>query len=757
MANFSSYPLKDFNLSQNFLAAESGDVVRVNAQEVLDAAVEELLTKGEVVKSSDTKVALLNTDYISGTYVIVGGDAVFKDGGQAIYRVSDPGSGGDPMSNGNEAVLVYSFNFGTSAYADLGTDPSDVPTNGDLYVDSVADLPAATGSGRKIYVKGYYDDGQFVGGGQFVDTPTKRHNGVLNFDPSRSAQIGTAAYYVDSGIDVACWVRTNHTRLTVEMAGAKGAPNNDVSPFQAAIDVSNEVFCTRPLYKLSSIQTSQSVAILGLGNRDVAIETVGGIDYPMIFSRSSDIELTLKNLRLIGSGLNGVNTGTPHYKGAGVWCSAGKLHIENCEISNWSAHSIWTGNISDNWDINVYVDKLVIKNCTIDQKDLATGLGDCMRIERTNNVEISNNICDGGASGIRTQLFCNNMDIYANEVSNSYSDVGITIAHCTNARVYDNVCFGHDSHGIEADSCYRSEVHDNICYNNGGRGILFAEYTTPADSWYAGYIDGVLIPAGTTLHPVDSSVHDNQVFDNEMEGIQCISPENCFIRENNLYRNCLVSGNSNIQIATNAVSGNVQDVKVVSNTLEQSSSCLYGVSISSYQLSSNNPVVMYDNMKIGGQLCNFGVINQNGKIVFEKPIEAATTSLVSTEALSVDVPHGFYFTLTDPADPGQIGLTWNVSAPSAARSYLFRGIHRGNSDTVRIQAMEYYINSAGTETFRRTILNATISQSATFGVFASLVTSTSNNDYNTIKFLYISDDDTGATVDISDAQVYSNT
>ena len=110
MSNFGTYPKEDFSTSQNFLARNpsgSGEVIRVGGQSILDAAVVELEQSGTVVQSIDTLTEAIAFDYQSGTYVLTGGATVTIDGGQSIYRVSDPGSGGIVMDNGNELVVIY--------------------------------------------------------------------------------------------------------------------------------------------------------------------------------------------------------------------------------------------------------------------------------------------------------------------------------------------------------------------------------------------------------------------------------------------------------------------------------------------------------------------------------------------------------------------------------------------------------------------------------------------------------------------------
>lgn len=108
MARARSYPQVPFNPSQRLLATDPSrnQVVRVLSQELLDASIEDMKKSGDVVNSIDTLTEAIAADYASGIYVLVGGGSVVLDGDQAIYRVSDPGSGGIVMDNGNELIIL---------------------------------------------------------------------------------------------------------------------------------------------------------------------------------------------------------------------------------------------------------------------------------------------------------------------------------------------------------------------------------------------------------------------------------------------------------------------------------------------------------------------------------------------------------------------------------------------------------------------------------------------------------------------------
>jgi len=143
MARFGTYPKEDFDSNQNFLArnpTDSGQVIRVQGQGILDAAVAEIEQSGKVVQSIDTLTEAIATDYQSGTYVLTGGGLVTLDGDQSIYRVSDPGSGGIVMDNGNELVLLFQANAGDAGNFNVGTASGEIPLNSDLGDASLATL-----------------------------------------------------------------------------------------------------------------------------------------------------------------------------------------------------------------------------------------------------------------------------------------------------------------------------------------------------------------------------------------------------------------------------------------------------------------------------------------------------------------------------------------------------------------------------------------------------------------------------------------
>lgn len=92
--------------------------------------------------------------------------------------------------------------------------------------DSIADLPPVV-VGRTISTNSYHPGGNVGGIGKGVGVAAARHDGVINFDPNRAFPTDwndagqLTAWYADSGVDAACWVRVGvSVELPLSMAGA---------------------------------------------------------------------------------------------------------------------------------------------------------------------------------------------------------------------------------------------------------------------------------------------------------------------------------------------------------------------------------------------------------------------------------------------------------------------------------------------------------------------------------------------------------
>lgn len=306
MADFPRYPKKDFTSSMNLLGrdpAGSGQVLRVSGQSILDAAVDELVKSGAMVERIDTLTELLATDYDSGVYVITGGGSVLFDGNQSIYRVSDPGSGGTVMANGNEAVKLMDAVV-------KGTDPDQVPTNADLYVDSIEDLPPVV-VGQQIRTAGYHSGATVGGLNPGKGIALGRHNGVTLFDPNRAAEIGTAAYYVNSGIDVPCWERVGISEINNSMAGFSESSSSSVNAaaWIAAITVADALKVPNTIDggsfdcdKVVFAPSNRGLKVIGAGFDRTIInsKSVGDISFAILRADKFSDYVTVKDFTING-------------------------------------------------------------------------------------------------------------------------------------------------------------------------------------------------------------------------------------------------------------------------------------------------------------------------------------------------------------------------------------------------------------------------------------------------------------------------
>jgi hypothetical protein len=162
------------------------------------------------------------------------------------FRVAVEGGSGTVADRYQQGVLFgdqsgevgrFSSELGTAAGEDSEAFVATVAT--------IADLPTSAVYGQKVSVNEYHL-GTGKGGGPTTFTQGVRHNGGTAFDPLRAAEIGTPAYYVDSGVDADCWVRNDQgLGLFVDDFGAvphslaESSPSNSALSINATITVAN--------------------------------------------------------------------------------------------------------------------------------------------------------------------------------------------------------------------------------------------------------------------------------------------------------------------------------------------------------------------------------------------------------------------------------------------------------------------------------------------------------------------------------------
>ena len=171
--------------------------------------------------------------------------------------------------------VVRQPDIGTAATGNIGSDQDEIPTNEIAdslrvkYVASIADLPTTVIAGQTVQVNGYHP-GTTGGGGTFVGG-FGRHNGGTFIDPSRAAEIGTPAYYVDSGVDANCFARTDVEYVTPEMFGAVGDGVTDdtevlkiLGPYTVAPTSGAVYYCTDEIVITGKWVGNSSATILNL-------------------------------------------------------------------------------------------------------------------------------------------------------------------------------------------------------------------------------------------------------------------------------------------------------------------------------------------------------------------------------------------------------------------------------------------------------------------------------------------------------------
>jgi len=320
MAKFQNYPQKPFTPSANFLTRDpsgTGQVQRVKGQSILDAAVAEINSQGDIVHKADTLTELLAADYESGVYVVVGGSSTLFDSGRAIYRVSDPGSGGKVMANGNEAVkliltptfdtfsdaLAFDMPVGqtcivkgqTSATDGLGAQYEvkasgsggatmnngnelvilDGETLKPTDVSKIAGL-VGTKDNQQISLLGWHPDSDFGGGEFYWDSARLKsdHNGGTVLSPTVPFTTTTADYLNGVGetdpAGTGCWVRVDAKNININQFGARETGDSTAS-IQASWNYVNSlggglVFADEGTYNYTRLVPVSHVIMRGSGS-----------------------------------------------------------------------------------------------------------------------------------------------------------------------------------------------------------------------------------------------------------------------------------------------------------------------------------------------------------------------------------------------------------------------------------------------------------------------------------------------------------
>lgn len=371
--------------------------------------------------------------------------------------------------------------------------------------------------------------------------------------------------------------------------GAVGnGTTDDTAALQAAFNAGGALFFPEGYTFVSSrINITTDVQISGYG-ATLLHKTNSAATGVGLLQMLTDNKLVIYGLKIDGNGTNQTATFADYNM---VWCSIGSMELYDCWIGNSKGHAIRTGNIDD-FNASFFAHDIIISNCTVIQSETSNQSGDCIRIERTrgeNNLFV-NNYVFGGLSGMRSQLYCKNLKFYNNEVCNSWSDVGITVAQSQNLDIDGNYCHDHFAHGFEIDGVVTCRNANNFAYNNGKSGFLAAEsgaaiYANSAT--YAGSIaegygtdysnqthSSPLVPNIDTVHMSNISLQNGEA--DRLIGLTTDVYAYNYVAYNNA---TAADGQLSLEGGTNLVGGN----KVFNNTFSPNAGDDQAINIFEYQ------------------------------------------------------------------------------------------------------------------------------------------------------------------------------
>ena len=450
---------------------------------------------------------------------------------------------------------------------------------------------------------------------------------------------------------------------------------DDTSAVQAAFDAGGILYFP-PDYTFScgQLNINNDIQIVGHGatllhRANTAATGVG------LLEMLGDNKLVIRGLTIDGNATNQTATYATYNM---VWCSIGSMELYDCWIGNSKGHAVRTGNIDD-FDAAYFAHDIIISNCKVVQSDAANQSGDCIRIERTRGDSnlITDNYVYGGLSGIRSQLYCKNLKFYANEVRNSWADVGITAAMSENIIIENNLCAGHAAHGIEVDACVNATVSGNTCSANTRSGIFVTElgaavYTN--EPRFAGSIadgHGVDYSAQTHSSPVVpniDAVFSGNVSENNGEADAFIGTDGD-IYTNNTVNNPSTGASYLCQLYVNGGTINSSKIIATDNTFVCGSSDEYAVKFANYQFDA----IISQNVLINSPSLGFS----NYAVKGLRDLNAANEFLQNPNLRSSALND-----VNDPTSP----TGWAVTVATASPLILpFEGVWGGGANTKLIK------------------------------------------------------------------------
>lgn len=158
----------------------------------------------------------------------------------------------------------------------------------------------------------------------------------------------------------------------------------------------------------------------------------------------------------------------------GVLSPIGSGRIVNSYFTNCLSHCIHIGNTDYLYDTNKFCHDWEISGNMVTQP--LSGTQDCIRIHRGQRIRAHHNQTYGGLSSIRSNWYCQDINLSLNLCRNNSGDVGVTLAMSSDVAAVGNICSGNGFNGIEVDACNRGAVVGNVLSSNLHYGFLATEY-----------------------------------------------------------------------------------------------------------------------------------------------------------------------------------------------------------------------------------------------------------------------------------------
>jgi parallel beta-helix repeat protein len=558
--------------------------------------------------------------------------------------------------------------------------------------------------------------------------------------------------------------------VNVKAFGAKGdGVTDDTAAMllaRASANGTKPIYLPGGTYLLSKQTLTQDTTLVGDGRFTSTIKLKSGTNDHLLYV-SGDHKLTIRDLGIDGNYQQNT-TLAPNYP-CNVLVPTGSLDIRNSYVHGArGTAAIATGNTDIDFDSTKFAHDVFIIDNLIDQTTGAesgismgpNNIGDQIRIHRTKRAVVSGNQGKGGLSGIRTDYYCDHLNITGNVITDTYGDVGITAALSTDVLIANNVLTGNYYHGIEIDAVWRGTVSGNVCSGNGYYGILAGPYGPPTNSpGYAGTMDGVAIAydgahPGRSVANKDVLIVGNMLAKNGHQGVGALSADGVTVANNVISGNSTTGGSNWGGAYVDGGELNLDNVLLQGNTFWNTGSQTASVQQGNVQFQTRSG----GNVHVGG-LTHFDFGTRGTRQLNPDPtLFKASTMYVTAGVLVADAtsPTGYSRQIADPGAGGNATSEVQILAPAFGSKFVVA--HIRTPDT--LSKVEVIINLYAGAVWKYTAVDTTLTgigstwREFTFHIPASL----SSYAYDTLRIDFVTggaDLTVVGNLNIQDVQVFT--